>query len=71
LNRLQSFIFNLVIILHSFIGYKKDFMKKDKGIICLCGNDGTGKSTLVKLIKELYPGYIPLERSATHLDADL
>jgi ABC-type sugar transport system ATPase subunit len=46
-------------------------MKKDKGIICLCGNDGTGKSTLVKLIKELYPGYIPLERSATHLDADL
>jgi len=24
-------------------------------IICLCGNDGTGKSTLVKLIEQLYP----------------
>lgn len=38
--------------------------KKIEGVICLCGNDGTGKSTLHKLFGELYPQYLVLERSA-------
>jgi ATPase subunit of ABC transporter with duplicated ATPase domains len=35
-----------------------------QGIICLCGNDGTGKSTLAKLIPMLSPKFHVIERSS-------
>ena len=32
------------------------FMQESvEGIICLCGNDGTGKSTLHQLFTQFYP----------------
>lgn len=34
-----------------------------QGVICLCGNDGTGKSTLAKLIPSLFPQLHAIERS--------
>jgi ABC-type sugar transport system ATPase subunit len=34
---------------------RKDMEKELGSIVCLCGNDGTGKSTLVKLITQLHP----------------
>ena len=30
-------------------------MKDIKHIVCLCGNDGTGKSTLSSLLPSLFP----------------
>ena len=47
-------------------------MEKDiKGVICLCGNDGTGKSTLSQLFTEKYPEYLVLERSTEQISPDL
>ncbi len=40
--------------------------QKIEGVICLCGNDGTGKSTLTRLIHENFPEYAVIERSSKH-----
>ena len=34
-----------------------------QAVICLCGNDGTGKSTLTDLIQQKYPELLVVERS--------
>ena len=45
--------------------------KEIKGIICLCGNDGTGKSTLFDLFTKNHPEYLVLERSAKQFNPEL
>lgn len=35
-----------------------------QGVVCLCGNDGTGKSTLATLIPSMLPQYHVIERSS-------
>ena len=42
-------------------------MEGVKSVVCLCGNDGTGKSTLSKLIPELNPTVYVIERSSKEL----
>jgi broad-specificity NMP kinase len=42
-------------------------MEGVKVVVCLCGNDGTGKSTLSKLIPELHSEVYVVERSSKEL----
>ena len=42
-----------------------------EGVICLCGNDGTGKSTLAGLLTQLFPQYWVVERSLEPAHSEL
>ena len=38
-------------------------LNKYQGVVCIFGNDGTGKSTITKILQEQDPTYLFLERS--------